>query len=209
MVKYLFLSVIYLLFLAVSVGIAQQIDIPRVEQMPNSPEPYEMRDWKAVTLGYDSLVFDFSLSGQYLPLIWLNTQTTNYPQHNSFGLQTAVGTNSPGNAEAINILPAVVGATLAGIDKSDQNGNNWVLMCEEFFNNRPEENVYLNGWISSSGNDWWYDTMPNVFFHQLYDLYRGTGDFENQFLSVADQWFRAVESMGGGVTPWAATIHEL
>jgi hypothetical protein len=185
------------------VGIAQQIDIPRIEQMPNIPEPYEMRDWKAVALGYDSLVFDFSLTGQYLPLIWLNTQTVNYPQHNSFGLHTAVGTNSPGNAEAINVLPAVVGATLAGIDKSNQNGNNWVLMCEEFFNNRPEENVYLNGWVANSGNDWWYDTMPNIFFYQLYDLYRGTGDFENQLLLVADQWLRAVESMGGRATPWA------
>ena len=137
----------------ISSAICQQIDIPRIEQMPNQPEPYEMRDWKKVTLGYDSLVFDFSLSGQYLPLIWLSTQTVNYPEHNSFGLHTAVGTNSPNNAEAINVLPAVVGATLAGIDKSDQNGTNWVLMCEEFFNNRPEENVYLNGWIISSGND--------------------------------------------------------
>jgi hypothetical protein len=192
-----------LLTILVSSGISQQIDIPRIEQMPNRPEPYEMRDWKKVTLGYDSLVFDFSLSGQYLPLIWLNTQTVNYPEHNSFGLHTAVGTNSPNNAEAINILPAVVGATLAGIDKSDQNGTNWVLMCEEFFNNRPEEDVYLNGWISSSGNDWWYDTMPNIFFYQLYDLYPGTGDFVHQFNSVADQWLKAVETMGGDVTPWA------
>jgi hypothetical protein len=187
----------------VNAGITQQIDIPRIEQMPNRPEPYEMRDWKKVTLGYDSLVFDFSLSGEYLPLIWLNTQTVNYPQHNSFGLQTAVGTNSPTNAEGINILPAVVSATLAGVDKSDQNGYNWVLMCEEFFNNRPEENVYLNGWISSSGNDWWYDTMPNIFFYQLYDLYPGTGDFEHQFTSVANQWLKAVKTMGGNVTPWA------
>jgi hypothetical protein len=187
----------------INLGIAQQIDIPRIEQMPNTPEPYEMRDWRSVALGYDSLVFDFSLSGQYLPLIWLNTQTVNYPQHNSFGLQTAVGTNSPNNAEGINVLPAVVGATLAGVDKSDQDGDNWVLMCEEFFNNRPEENVYLNGWVSNSGNDWWYDTMPNIFFYQLYDLYPGTGDFENQFTSVADQWLKAVRVMGGAVTPWA------
>jgi len=200
--RIVFVNICILIFI-IELGFSQQIDIPRVEQMPNIPQPYEMRDWKAVALGYDSLVFDFSLSGQYLPLIWLNAQTVNYPQHNSFGLHTAVGTNSPGNAEAINVLPAVVGATLAGIDKSNQSGNNWVLMCEEFFNNRPEENVYLNGWITSSGNDWWYDTMPNIFFYQLYDLYRGTGDFENQFLSVADQWLRAVETMGGRVTPWA------
>jgi len=193
-----------LLAIVVSSGLCQQVNIPRIEQMPNQPEPYEMRDWKKVTLGYDSLVFDFSLSGQYLPLIWMHTQTVNYPEHNSFGLHSAVGTYAPSNAEAINILPAVIGATLAGIDKSDQDGTNWVLMCEEFFNNRPEENVYLNGWIASSGSDWWYDTMPNIFFYQLYDLYRGTGDFAHQFTSVADQWLTAVETMGGDVTPWAA-----
>jgi hypothetical protein len=202
MTKKLMFIVICIFLRLLNSGIAQQIDIPRIEQMPDIPDPYEMRDWKTVALGYDSLVFDFSLSGEHLPLIWLNTQTINYPDHNSFGLHTAVGTYSPGNAEAINILPAVVGATLVGIDKSDQNSNNWVLMSEEFFNTRPEENVYLNGTVTYSGNDWWYDTMPNIFFYQLYDMYPGTGDFAFQFTSVADQWLKAVESMGGDVTPW-------
>ena len=191
----------YFLFLYGSV-FAQQIDIPRIEQMPDIPDPYEMRDWKSVTLGYDSLVFDFNQSGTYLPLIWLNTNTVNYPEH-SFGLHTAVGTYSPGNAEGINLLPAVISASLVGVDKSDQNGYNWVEMCEEFFNKRPEENVYLNGPVSMSGNDWWYDTMPNIFFYQLYDLYPGTGDFDYQLVSVADQWLRAVDAMGGDITPWA------
>ena len=61
----------------------QQINISRIEQMPNLPSPYEMRDWKKVTMGYDSLVFNFNLTGQYLPLVWLNTNTVNYPSHNS------------------------------------------------------------------------------------------------------------------------------
>ncbi|RKY57355.1 MAG: laminin G, partial [Candidatus Neomarinimicrobiota bacterium] len=150
---------------------SQQINIDRVEQMPNIPSPYLMRDWKKVALGYDSLVFDLDRSGQYLPLIWINTNTTNYPSHNSFGLHTVVGTPYPSNAEAINVLPAVISASLVGIDKSDQDGNNWVLGCEEWFNRRPEENVYLNGPTAQSGNDWWYAVMPNVFFYQLYDLY--------------------------------------
>jgi len=181
---------------------SQQINIDRVEQMPNIPSPYLMRDWKKVALGYDSLVFDLDRSGQYLPLIWINTNTTNYPSHNSFGLHTVVGTPYPSNAEAINVLPAVISATLVGIDKSDQDGNNWVLGCEEWFNRRPEENVYLNGPTAQSGNDWWYAVMPNVFFYQLYDLYPGTGDFNYQLTSVADQWLRAVETMGGCATPW-------
>ena len=75
-------------------------------------------------------------------------------------------------------------------------------MSEEFFNRRPEENVYLNTPVTSSGNDWWYDTMPNVFFYQLYDMYRNTGDFDYQFTTVADRWLEAVEAMGGSTTPW-------
>ncbi|MGE5805414.1 MAG: LamG-like jellyroll fold domain-containing protein [Ignavibacteria bacterium] len=181
---------------------SQQIDINRIEQMPNIPNPFEMRDWKKTALGYDSLVFNFDLSGDYLPLIQLNTATVNYPNHNSFLLNTVVGTTSPGSGEAINVLPAVIGASLAGIDKSNQNGNNFVLMCEEWFNKNNGELVYLNHPSSSTGDDWWYETMPNVFFYQLYDLYPGTGDFNFQFIKVADRWLQAVDSMGGNTAPW-------
>ncbi len=186
---------------------AQQIPINRIEQMPNLPSPYEMRDWKQVAIGYDDFVFDLERTGTYLPLIWLNTSTVNYPEHDSFGLETVVGTPRLHSAEAINVLPALVGASLVGIDKSDQNGYNWVLKAEEFFNRRPEENVYLNLPITSSGDDWWYETMPNVFFYQLYDLYRypeHPGDFENQFTTVADRFLEAVERMGGKSAPWTA-----
>jgi len=181
---------------------AEQINISRIERMPNKPAPYIMRDWKEVTRGYDSLIFDFDLTGEFLPLISWNTTTVNYPDHDSFILHTTVGTPHTGNGEAINILPAVISASLIGIDKSNQNGINWVLMCEEFFNKRPQENVYLNGPSTKSGNDWWYDTMPNVFFYQLYDLYPGTGDFDFQFTSVANRWLEAVRTMGGRTAPW-------
>lgn len=185
-----------------SVALAQQVAIPRIEQMPNLPSPYQMRDWRQVAIGYDEFVFDFLRTGTYLPLGWRVTNTVNYPEHDSFGLTTVVGTPREKSAEAINVLPALVGATLVGIDKSNQSGENWVLMAEEFFNRRPEENIYLNLPVTKSGDDWWYETMPNVFFYQLYDLYRGTGDFAEQFTTVADQWLRAVHAMGGGTTPW-------
>jgi hypothetical protein len=197
-----------LLFLIVTVFtlsiemMAQQIPITRVEMMPNMPSPYNMQDWKKVALGYDSLVFDLNRQGQYLPLSWLDFNTINYPNHESFGIDSYVGTFAPNSGEAINVLAAVVGATLLGIDKSDQNGHNWVLGCEEFFNNRPQENVYLNNPVTSSGSDWWYDTMPNIFFYQLYDSYPNTGDFNYQFTKIADQWLRAVEKMEGRTTPW-------
>ncbi len=181
---------------------AQQIDINRINQMPNFPSPYVMRDWEKVTKQYDSFVFDLDASGQYLPLLFFRDNSVNYPNEQSFGLHTVVGTSSPTSGEAINVLPALIGASLVGIDKSNQNGYNWVRMSREFFNKRPEENVYLNHPSTESGDDWWYATMPSVFFYQLYDLYPETEDFEYQLKSVADQWLTAIEKMGGSATPW-------
>jgi Concanavalin A-like lectin/glucanases superfamily/Secretion system C-terminal sorting domain len=181
---------------------SQQIDINRISLMPDFPQPYLMRDWKSVTAGYDSLVFNQYLTGEYLPLLFFRNNTVNYPGDVSFGLHTVVGTNSPSSGEAINVLPSVIGASLVGIDKSNQNGYNWVKMCREYFNNRPEQNVYKNHPVDDTYNDWWYETMPNVFFYQLYDLYPSTVDFDYQLKSVADQWLEAVETMGGKATPW-------
>lgn len=198
---------IYILFAGFFTEISpQQISVNRIELMPNIPFPYVMRDWKNVAMGYDSLVFDFNRTGNYLPLIWLNTSTINYPEHNSFGLNTVVGTTSPASSEGINVLPSVIGASLVGLDKSNQNGYDWVLMCEEYFNKANNANVYLNHPNGSNWDDWWYDVMPNVFFYQLYDLYPGIGNFSNQFKSVADRWLEAVKSMGGSSIPWKIPI---
>jgi len=182
---------------------ASQISIPRVDLMPNEPAPYNVRNWKEVALKYDSFVYDIQKTGQYLPLVHLHASGFNYPQNPMFGLHTYVGTNSPQANEAINVLPSLVGATLAGIDKSDQFGQNWVLMSQDFFNKNNGELIYLNSPNSGSGSDWWYDLMPNVFFYQLYDLYPNIGgDAEFQFTSVADRFLGAVRGMGGSATPW-------
>ena len=182
---------------------AQQINIPRIDLMPDIPQPYLMRDWKRVAQGYDSLVFDENLSGQYLPLVFFRGTSVNYPDHSSFGLHTAIGTAYPNAGEGINVIPAVVGASLVGIDKTNQFGQNWALMCEEYFNRRTAENIYLNHPVTSSGNDWWYETMPNVFFLQLNSLYPHLGDFDYQVKTLADQWLTATGFMGGSATPWA------
>ncbi|MBN2273748.1 MAG: hypothetical protein JXK95_05405, partial [Bacteroidales bacterium] len=180
----------------------QQTAIPRINLMPDFPQPYLMRDWKQVALDYDSLVFNENSSGPYLPVVFFREENVNYPEHASFGLHTAIGTVNPESGEAINVIPAVVGASLAGIDKSSQFGKNWVLMCEEYFNRRPEENIYLNHPETVSGDDWWYETMPNIFFLQLNYLYPHQGEFDYQVKTVANQMLAAVKHMGGSSTPW-------
>lgn len=178
-----------------------QININRVQQMPNLPAPYVMRDWKDVAVKYDEFIYSTAATGEYLPLIGLKASGTNYPALQPILLDTYVG--SPGNpAEAINIIPSIVGATLAGIDKSNQTGVNWMIKVKDFFNKANEQNVYLNGYATISGNDWWYDVMPNVYFYQLYSQYPSVTDFDEQLTTVADRWLEAVKSMGGSSTPW-------
>jgi len=198
---------LFILFISLTFsGLAQQIEIPRISSMPDLPRPYEMRDWKAVALKYDSLVYDLNLTGDNLPLIFLVSETQNYPGHTSYGLDSYVGSFSEANGEAINILPSVIGASLCGADKLSQYEKNWVLMCEEYFNGANGEDVYLNNMNGSSGNDWWYETMPNVFFYQLNELYPHTGDFDRQFRLVADRWKAAVGAMGGSAAPWTVPV---
>ncbi len=197
-----YISVVVCTMLCMNSLQAQQIPINRIEEMPDQPSPYEMRDWQSVAMGYDSLVYNFDLTGEHLPLIWWGGSGINYPDEQTFGLHTVVGTTAPGSSEAINVLPSLIGATLVGIDKSNQNGVNWIRKSREFFNKRPEENVYLNHPSTKSGSDWWYDTMPNVFFYQLYDLYDGIDEHDVQLISVAEQWLTAVKKMGGSTAPW-------
>jgi hypothetical protein len=88
------------------------------------------------------------------------------------------------------------------IDKSNQNGVNWVEKIMDFYNSKNNQNVYLNSYNTLSGKDWWYDLMPNVFFYQLYTQYPAINGFDEQFVSIADQWLTAVQAMGGKTTPW-------
>ena len=199
---------VYYLILALSISTSvfaqvNQLTITRVQQMPNLPSPYLMRDWKSVATDYDNLAFSLSATGQFLPLVGVKSGGINYPSLSPILLQTYVGTNSANQAEAINIIPSLVGASLVGINKSNQSSINWVVKSKDFFNKANGQNLYLNDYSSGTGGDWWYDVMPNIFFYQLYTHYPTTTDFDSQFMSVADRWISAVKAMGGSATPWS------
>ena len=181
-----------------------QIDISKVTKMPKMPSPYIMRDWKKVAIRYDSLIFSLNATGTYFPVMKLKLNGgVNYPLLQPILLDSYVGSLSNGTqAEAINIIPAIVGASLVGVNKSSQNGTDWTIKVKDFFNKANGQNVYLNSYSSTSGSDWWYDLMPNVFFYQLYSQYPTTQDFGSQFITVADRWLGAVNAMGGSTMPW-------
>jgi len=75
-------------------------------------------------LNYDNFVFDQEKTGTYLPLSRLGPQGQfNYADNIPlFSRQLRGSVDHSNQAEAINILPAIVGASLVGIDKSNQSG---------------------------------------------------------------------------------------
>lgn len=196
----LFIGIVLLAF-------AQQISIPRIDQMPNLPSPYVMRDWKQVAIDYDNFVFDTSKTGTYLPITNISTSNAiNYPALKTIRMDTYVGQTDHGNvAEAVNILPAIVGASLVGVDKTTHLNTNWVEKIKDFYNLKNGQNVYLNSYSTGTGDDWWYEVMPNVFFYQLYALYPTVDpDFNTQFTAIADRELNALYQLGGKIQPWTA-----
>jgi hypothetical protein len=177
----------------------RQIEIPRVEQMPNLPQPYEMRDWNRVAHDYDALVFDFDRQGPFLPVIRWH-EAPGSAGGKVFALDTYVGWASDGY-ETITCLGAVNGATAAGIDKSHQNGSDWVKLCANYFTDRHGLDLYLNNPSDKTGKSFWYELFPSVLFYRIYSRYPDTGAMERQFHLTADRWYDASVAMGGKTRP--------
>ena len=93
--------------------------------MPNLPQPFKIRDWRQTARDYDAFVFNLQGHGGRPPLVWIDKAHRNFGE-DAFGLYTSAweargGPNSHGGEfhEAINTIPAVLSATLVGIDKSN------------------------------------------------------------------------------------------
>ncbi|MBK9256791.1 MAG: T9SS type A sorting domain-containing protein [Saprospiraceae bacterium] len=205
--KALYKYILLVIFLGLSRLLAAQsgqIVIPRVALMPDQPTPYNVRDWRDVAIKFDSFIYNQNATGQYLPLVSYNSNGQNYPSQKQIRLHTYVGTKSPLNSEAINVLPSLVGSALAGNDIRNMFGVDRLVMAQDFFNKTNGENMYLNNASAGSGGDWWYDVMPNVYFYQLYNLFPAfNSEADYQFISVADKFLEATRKMGGKAAPWS------
>ncbi|NIK78096.1 hypothetical protein FHS15_003234 [Paenibacillus castaneae] len=180
-------------------GPAVQKRINIMQQMPNMPEPLLIKDWKETALAYDRFVFDFTKQGTFLPVGWWD-QTHHNLDGDTFGLMSYVGKFSQGadgSQEAINMMAAVLSATLVGIDKSDQNGHDYVKMLQTFYNKDNGENVILNNPKTVSGQTFWYELLPHVLFYALTSYYPDVADAEQIMRDTADKWAAAVQELGG------------
>ena len=153
----------------------KQVSISRIDQMPNLPEPYKILDWRKKALDFDAYVFNFDTRICGNPVIWLDSAQRNIPQ-TTFGLYTAVNDSRQGPKnnngefhESLNSLAALLGGGLVGIDKTSQNGYNYVKMVQNYFNSDNGWNIVMNNTCpevallgGGSGRDWWYDVFPGV-----------------------------------------------
>jgi hypothetical protein len=194
-------------FIPTAAPVAQRA-IPRVEKMPNRPQPYAFKDWKQTALDFDRCAFDFSQKGEFWPLIWLDKAGRNFPE-TTFGLYTAMGDvrmgpsiNNGENHEALGALGAVLGATLVGVDKSRQDGRDYVSMLRNYFNGDNGWNVIMNFTNKGAhigggyGNDFWYEVHNNVLFYSVANFYPKEAGFEQIQRSIAEQFYRSDSVMG-------------
>lgn len=178
-----------------------QVEIARIAGMPDIPSPYKMLDWKQKALDFDSYVFNGGLGPDGKPLIWYYNCQRNIPQE-TFGIYTALCDSrqgpdiNPDGHEAVTTLPALIGGSLIGIDKTVQNGHNYVKMVQNYFNSDNGWNIMMNN-VSAGGGDWWYIVFPNVLYYALCDLYPDVDGAKEIQRTIADQFARADEILAG------------
>lgn len=188
----------------------QQIELERVKNMPNLPKPFKIIDFKSLAKGFDSLVFDKTQTGEYWPLIWEDNSRKNFDQK-TFGIYTAMGDLRQGMEhhsgifhESLASIGSVFGASLVGIDKSNQNGENYVGMLKNYFNSDTKWNIVMNNTSpevallgGGYARDWWYDVYPNVLFYGVANFYPEEKDYTMIMHSVADKFYKADSVMAG------------
>ncbi len=204
----IFSIVLILLAYRACAAAGPQIVIPRIEEMPNLPQPFKIRDWQKTARDYDAFVFDLKGHDGRPPLVWIDKAHRNCTE-DAFGLYTSAwehrgGPDSRGGEfhEAINTIPAVLGATLVGIDKSNQHGRNWVSMCRVYFNSGRGWDICANSTTPQPGPDgreaaceFWYHLYPNVLFFQLASRYPDTPGFDELLRKASDQMYRATKAL--------------
>jgi hypothetical protein len=190
----------FVLFALISSGAVaaptEQLPIGRVELMPNNPEPFKAKDWRAVAHGFDTLAFNFNARGQYLPLIWWDDSRVNIDSR-GFGLPSYLRDPNPadmGNHEALTVLGSLLGATVSGIDKS-AGENNFATMAEQYFNSRNGLNLVQNHPSVKTGSTYWYELYPQVLFDCLADRYPKIDRLTHAMRLSSDRWNDAYEAL--------------
>jgi len=169
-------------------NITGQKEIARINRYDSViPKNYKWFDYKEKALLYDNIVFDEDASGPYLPLIWQDKTNS------TFGFAAYVGdgrTGNNGSQEAVATVAAVLSATQIGIDKSKQNGVNYVEQLHAYYS--EEEGIILNNPAGSSAStSMWYLIYPAILFTQVSIRYPREEQIRRDALSTIERWYEA------------------
>ena len=106
--------------------------------------------------------------------------------------------------ESLNSLTALLGAGLIGIDKTNQNGYNYVKMVQNYFNTENGWNIVMNNTCpkvallgGGYGRDWWYDVFPNVLYYALCEVFPDV-EFSDVIQKSIAEKFCAADSVLNG-----------
>jgi len=174
------------------------------------PEPYLIIDWDKKAMAFDSLVYNFNDTGTFRPFIWLDSSRRNIDQV-TYGLYTVIGDVRQGPNrnhgefhEALTSLNALLSAGLMGIDKTNQQGYNFVKMAQNYFNSDTKWNIVMNNTTPAVaklgggyGRDWWYDVYPNVLFYGVSALFPTVENTKAIQRSIAEKFFKADSVLKG------------
>jgi len=187
----------------------KQVSVSKVDLMPDMPSTYKMLDWKAKAIAYDSYVFDWHRNDSVGPLIWLDNHRRNMNQQ-AFGLYTAIGDIRQGTKhndefhESVNTMAAVLGAGLVGIDKTNQDGYNYVEMLQSYFNSAAGWNIMMNNTYSDVANlgggygrDWWYNILPNALYYAVCNVFPHVSRADSIQKIIAEQFVKADSVLNG------------
>ncbi len=175
-----------------------QLDISLVKYMPERPFPYKMKDWKTIAKKQDNLLFDFKAKGPYLPLIWWDDTKTNFPER-SFGLPSYVGSlrnrDKKNHYESLPVIGAVLGGSLVRIDKSKQDGHDYVSMIRQFYNKTNGQGLILNTPSARAGGSFWYEIFPGMAFNMVVDQYPGNRELADLMKLNAENWLPVIDGL--------------
>ncbi|MCI1779418.1 MAG: hypothetical protein LKI53_05615 [Bacteroidales bacterium] len=188
----------------------EQVAIPRVAEMPDMPSPYKMTDWRGKAVSFDKYVFDLNRKDEVGPLIWFDNHRRNVDQ-TTFGLYTAIHdvrqgaeANDGEYHESLNSMSAVLGAGLVRIDKTNQDGRNYVKMLQNYFNSDNGWNIIMNNTYPNVGNDnggysrdWWYNIFPNALYYAVCDVFPNEKGADEIQKAIAEQFVRADSVLDG------------
>ena len=169
-----------------------QINIPKIDQMPDFPQPYLMRDWNKVAEDFYKIIFDTEKKGEFLPLAKFELLQNNADKK-IFVIPSYVGISRSGT-EAIVCLGAISGRLITGLDKK------YIDIFPNYFTD--DQKLYLNRINDKTGQTFWYEMFPSVLFYRTFYFCPESEIMQKQFYLTADQWQKACVAMGGRTDPW-------